>query len=74
MPAGLNPYLRKPLSWPKSRQRRNDIDATPFIDHPLAVADMLPSVGWGRGTDLFTLQAGVRDVMNILGKGRKATF
>ncbi|PZR73566.1 MAG: phosphohydrolase [Chthoniobacterales bacterium] len=38
-----------------SRQRRKDADATPYINHPIAVADVLARVGGV--TDLATLRA-----------------
>jgi guanosine-3',5'-bis(diphosphate) 3'-pyrophosphohydrolase len=38
-----------------SRQRRKDLEATPYINHPIAVAELLVRVGGI--TDLATLQA-----------------
>ena len=40
-----------------SRQRRKDSDATPYINHPIAVAEVLARVGGV--TDLATLQAAI---------------
>jgi guanosine-3',5'-bis(diphosphate) 3'-pyrophosphohydrolase len=40
-----------------SRQRRKDPDATPYINHPIAVAEVLVRIG--RVNDLATLQAAV---------------
>jgi guanosine-3',5'-bis(diphosphate) 3'-pyrophosphohydrolase len=40
-----------------SRQRRKDCDATPYINHPIAVAEVLARVG--AVTDLTTLQAAI---------------
>lgn len=40
-----------------SRQRRKDSDATPYINHPIAVAEVLARVGGI--TDLATLQAAI---------------
>ena len=40
-----------------SRQRRKDSDATPYINHPIAVAEILARVG--RVTDLAVLQAAI---------------
>jgi guanosine-3',5'-bis(diphosphate) 3'-pyrophosphohydrolase len=40
-----------------SRQRRKDSDATPYINHPIAVAEVLARVGGV--TDLVTLQAAI---------------
>ena len=40
-----------------SRQRRKDSDATPFINHPIAVAEILARVGGV--TDVATLQAAI---------------
>jgi guanosine-3',5'-bis(diphosphate) 3'-pyrophosphohydrolase len=40
-----------------SRQRRKDSDATPYINHPIAVAEVLARVG--RVTHLPTLQAAI---------------
>ncbi len=40
-----------------SRQRRKDSEATPYINHPIAVAEVLARVG--RITDLAGLQAAV---------------
>jgi (p)ppGpp synthase/HD superfamily hydrolase len=40
-----------------SRQRRKDSEATPYINHPIAVAQLLSRVG--RITDLPTLQAAI---------------
>ena len=39
------------------RQRRKDTDATPYINHPIAVAEVLARVGGI--TDLTTLQAAI---------------
>jgi guanosine-3',5'-bis(diphosphate) 3'-pyrophosphohydrolase len=38
-------------------QRRKDSDATPYINHPIAVTDVLVRIG--KVTDLATLQAGI---------------
>jgi (p)ppGpp synthase/HD superfamily hydrolase len=40
-----------------SRQRRKDLEATPYINHPIAVAEVLSRVG--EITDLPTLQAAI---------------
>jgi len=40
-----------------SRQRRKDSEATPYINHPIAVAEILARIG--KVTDLQTLQAAV---------------
>ena len=40
-----------------SRQRRKDLEATPYINHPIAVAEILSRIG--RITDLPTLQAAI---------------
>jgi (p)ppGpp synthase/HD superfamily hydrolase len=40
-----------------SRQRRKDLDATPYINHPIAVAEVLERIGGV--TDLPTLQAAI---------------
>jgi guanosine-3',5'-bis(diphosphate) 3'-pyrophosphohydrolase len=40
-----------------SRQRRRDLEATPYINHPIAVAEVLSRVGGI--TDLPTLQAAI---------------
>ena len=40
-----------------SRQRRKDLEATPYINHPIAVAEVLSRIGGI--TDLPTLQAAI---------------
>jgi (p)ppGpp synthase/HD superfamily hydrolase len=40
-----------------SRQRRNDLEATPYINHPIEVAEVLSRIG--KVTDLPTLQAAI---------------
>jgi (p)ppGpp synthase/HD superfamily hydrolase len=40
-----------------SRQRRKDLDATPYINHPIAVAEVLSRIGGI--SDLPTLQAAI---------------
>lgn len=40
-----------------SRQRRKDSEATPYINHPIAVAEVLATIG--RVTDLVTLQTAI---------------
>src|ERR1700722_14926445 len=40
-----------------SRQRRKDLEATPYINHPIAVAEILSRIGGI--SDLPTLQAAI---------------
>ena len=40
-----------------NRQRRKDLESTPYINHPIAVAEVLARIG--RVTDLATLQAAI---------------
>ena len=54
------PELLKALRFASekhSRQRRKDSAATPYINHPIAVAEVLARIG--RVSDLATLQAAV---------------
>jgi (p)ppGpp synthase/HD superfamily hydrolase len=44
-------------AWKHSKQRRKDSDGTPYINHPIAVAEMLSRVG--KVTDMVTLQAAI---------------
>ena len=40
-----------------SRQRRKDLEASPYINHPIAVAEVLSRIGGI--TDLLTLQSAI---------------
>lgn len=55
-PAALLAALRF-AAHKHSRQRRKDSDATPYIHHPIAVAEVLARIG--RVTDPATLQAAI---------------
>ena len=54
--AGLLAALRF-AAQKHSRQRRKDSDATPYINHPIAVAEILARVA--RVRDMITLQAAI---------------
>jgi (p)ppGpp synthase/HD superfamily hydrolase len=44
-------------AYKHSRQRRKDLEGTPYINHPIAVAETLSRIG--RITDLLILQAAI---------------